>query len=85
MIWEKDKLTRFEVARIIGARTLQIALGAPILAQTQFSDPMDVAKQEFKEKMVPITIKRDLPSGEEVLIEIKKAIGNWLVDHKGEI
>ena len=85
MIWPKDKLTRFEVARILGARTLQIALGAPILVQAEATDPMDIAKQEFKQKMIPITIKRKLPDDQEVVIEIKKAIDNWLIDHKGEI
>lgn len=86
MIWPKDKLTRFEFARLIGARSLQIALGAPILVKTEAeSDPIKIAKMEFKEKMIPITIKRTLPSGEIMVIEIKKAIENWLVDHSGEV
>lgn len=78
-------MTRFEVARLIGARSLQISLGAPVLTKTEETDPIKIAKQEFKEKMIPITIKRKLPNGEEAVIEIKKAIENWLVDHKGEI
>lgn len=85
MEWPKDRLTRFEVARLVGARALQIALGAPILIQTNEADPIKVAKLEFKEKMIPITVKRKLPNGEEVVIEVKKAIENWLIEHKGEI
>lgn len=85
MVWPKDRLTRFEVARLLGARTLQIALGAPILVKTNFTEPILIAKQEFKEKMLPITIKRKLPSGEEIIVDVKKAIENWLIEHKGEI
>jgi DNA-directed RNA polymerase subunit K/omega len=86
MIWPTDRLTRFEVARLIGARSLQIALGAPILTKVEETiDPIEIAKLEFKNKVLPITVKRKLPSGEEVVIEIKKAIENWLADHGGEI
>jgi DNA-directed RNA polymerase subunit K len=85
LVWPRDKLTRFETARLIGARTLQISLGAPVLVKTEETEPMKIAKQEFKEKMMPITIKRKLPSGEEIFIDIKKAIENWLIDHSGEV
>ena len=88
MRWPEDKLTRFETARLIGARSLQIALGAPILLpQEEIGelDSINIAKKEFKSKMIPITIKRKLPDGEESVIEVKAAIENWLVDHEGEI
>ena len=88
MIWPRDRLTRFETARLIGARSLQIALGAPILLpQEEIGelDSINIAKKEFKSKIIPMTIKRKLPNGEETVIEIKAAIENWLVDHEGEI
>ena len=86
MIWPRDRLTRFEVARLIGARSLQIALGAPVLVKTEeVVDSIEMAKLEFKNKILPITIKRKLPSEEEVVIEIGEAIENWLADHAGEI
>jgi len=88
MIWPRDRLTRFETARLIGARSLQIALGAPILLpQEEIGelDSINIAKKEFKSKMIPITIKRKMPNGEESVIEVKAAIENWLVDHEGEI
>jgi DNA-directed RNA polymerase subunit K len=85
LIWPKDKLTRFEVARILGARSLQISLGAPVLIKTEDTDPIKVARSEFKTNMVPMTIKRRLPSGEEMTVEIKKAIENWMTEHRGEI
>lgn len=85
MIWPKNRLTRFEVARLIGARSLQISLGAPILIKMGELDSKKIAKAEFKEKIVPITIKRKLPDGSGVVVSIKEAIENWLVEHKGEI
>ncbi len=86
MIWPKDRLTRFEAARLLGARALQISLGAPILVKVEKeANPIEITKLEFKNKMIPITVKRRLPSGEETVIDIKKAIENWLIDHGGEI
>jgi len=86
VVWPIDKLTRFETARLMGARALQIALGAPVLVKTEeILDPIKLAKLEFKERIIPITIKRKLPDGSEMVIDSKKAIENWLADHGGEI
>jgi DNA-directed RNA polymerases I, II, and III subunit RPABC2 len=59
------KLTRFERARIIGARALQISLGAPILAPLpeNVADSIDIAVIELREKVLPMTIRRTLPEG----------------------
>ncbi|MHC1586919.1 MAG: DNA-directed RNA polymerase subunit K [Candidatus Syntropharchaeia archaeon] len=81
MIWPDDRLTRFEVARIVGARALQISLGAPVLIETKEEDPIKVAKEEFLKGMVPITVKRELPDESEVVINIRKAIENWVAEH----
>lgn len=55
------KYTRFEKARIIGARALQISYGAPILVDYDqgMIDPVDIAMLEFNKGMVPITVERD--------------------------
>ncbi len=50
--------TRFEKARIIGARALQIAMGAPVLIDTESRNPLDIAKDEFERGVIPITVKR---------------------------
>ena len=50
--------TRFEKARIIGARALQIAMGAPVLIETDKQEPLDIAKEEFDRGVIPITVKR---------------------------
>jgi DNA-directed RNA polymerase I, II, and III subunit RPABC2 len=57
------KLTRFERARIVGARALQISLGAPLLVELPLtiSDPIDIALAELKEGALPITVRRTLP------------------------
>jgi len=52
------KYTRFEKARIIGARALQIAMGAPVLIETDKKNPLDIAKEEFERGVIPITVKR---------------------------
>ncbi|MCK5024035.1 MAG: DNA-directed RNA polymerase subunit K [Thermoplasmata archaeon] len=54
------KYTRFEKARIIGARGLQISMGAPVLLKVpdDLIDPIDIAIMEFERGMLPITVKR---------------------------
>ncbi len=54
------KYTRFEKARIIGARALQISMGAPTLIKIpkKVIAPIDIAMLEFNEDAIPITVKR---------------------------
>ncbi|MCP8323099.1 MAG: DNA-directed RNA polymerase subunit K [Candidatus Methylarchaceae archaeon HK02M2] len=58
-------LTRFERARIIGARSLQLALGAPpfIPLPPNIIDPISLAIAELESKALPISIRRTLPDG----------------------
>ncbi len=55
------KYTRFERARIIGARALQISLGAPILVEIadDVIDPIEISIQEYNKGVIPMTVKRD--------------------------
>jgi len=60
-IWCNNlKYTRFEKARIVGARALQISMGAPTLIKIPkgIISPIDIAMHEFKEDAIPITVKR---------------------------
>jgi len=50
--------TRYERARIIGARALQISMGAPVLIKSGRIDPLEIAMEEFAAEMIPITVKR---------------------------
>ncbi len=54
--------TRFERARIIGARALQIAMGAPIILAIpeDLVDPVDIAELEFEKGLIPITVRREV-------------------------
>ena len=65
---EKMKFTKYEIARIIGARALQIGMGAPFLLKLDKDkleeinyNPVEIAKMEFENKILPISIKRPMP------------------------
>ncbi|RMF89477.1 MAG: DNA-directed RNA polymerase subunit K [Methanobacteriota archaeon] len=61
------KLTRFEKAKIVGARALQISMGAPILIKVpdDIIDPIDIAIKELEAGVVPITVRRKPPKKRE--------------------
>jgi DNA-directed RNA polymerase subunit K/omega len=61
-----DHLTRFERARIMGARALQLSFGAPPLIEvsSELADAMSISRAELESKAIPISIRRTLPSGE---------------------
>ncbi len=59
-------LTRFEKARIMGARALQLSLGAPPFIEIPSSakTSLDIALAELEQRIIPIVIKRRLPNGD---------------------
>jgi DNA-directed RNA polymerase subunit K/omega len=69
-------MTRFEKARIVGARALQIAMGAPIIIDVSNANagPIDIAVQELESGILPITIRRTLPNETYQDIPLK-----WLI------
>ena len=60
-------LTKYEKARIIGARALQISKNSPILISNEQrgdeTDPILIAEIELREKKIPFIIRRYLPDG----------------------
>ncbi len=63
-----EDFTKYEKARMIGSRALQIAMGAPFLIKLTEKDivelkynPISIAKMEFKKGVIPLTIVRPLP------------------------
>jgi len=60
------RITRFEKARIVGARALQISMGAPLLIEAPkgLTRPIDLALKELEAEVLPITIRRRLPDGQ---------------------
>ena len=57
----EEKYSKYEKARIIGARALQLAHGAPPLVKVPegMINPIDLAELEFNDQVIPITILRE--------------------------
>jgi DNA-directed RNA polymerase subunit K/omega len=69
-------MTRFERARVLGARALQISMGAPPLIESTASTHIEIAEQELREGVLPMTIRRKLPDGRHQDIPLKWLIKN---------
>ncbi len=65
---KEGQYTKYEKARMVGSRALQIAMGAPPLVKLtkkQFEEikynPLEIAKLEFEQGVIPIGVKRRMP------------------------
>eukprot|EP00128_Syssomonas_multiformis_P015178 Colp12_sorted_trinity150504_noHs@25972 len=57
-------MTKYERARVLGTRALQISMNAPIMVEPEGeTDPLEIARKELREKKIPIIIRRYLPDG----------------------
>ena len=63
------QLTKYEIARLIGARALQIAMGAPLLVTLNEEkleainyNPIEIAKMEYERDLLPLTVVRPSPA-----------------------
>ena len=67
-------LTRFEKARIMGARALQLSLGAPVFIEIpkNATTSLQIAMEELKKRVIPIVIKRTLPNQDYQNIPLDK-------------
>ena len=67
-------LTRFEKARIMGARALQLSLGAPVFIEIpkNATTSLEIAMEELKQRVIPIVIRRTLPNSDYQNIPISK-------------
>ncbi|MBA2839890.1 DNA-directed RNA polymerase subunit K [Methanococcus maripaludis] len=52
------KLTKFETARLIGARSLQISDGAPLAIESEKTSSLDLADEEVKQGKLPLCVKK---------------------------
>ncbi len=85
---EKD-FTKYERARILGARALQIAMNAPLLIKIsqedlekiQF-DALKIAEVELNSNILPISIKKPFPVKKEE--ELKRAKEKKMSDEQKE-
>ncbi len=64
----EKKFTKYEIARMIGSRALQIAMGAPFLVKLSEEEldklkynPVEIAKIELEQDVLPMTIRRPMP------------------------
>ena len=71
---EEEKMihTKYEKARMIGSRALQLSQGAPFLVELSKKElekvkynPIEIATIEFDKGLLPITVKRPLPAKKE--------------------
>tara|TARA_Y100000310_G_C20272547_1_gene618709 strand:- start:61 stop:501 length:441 start_codon:yes stop_codon:yes gene_type:complete len=72
----EEKFTRYEIARILGARSLQLAMDAPVLLKLSQAekeelnfDTLKTAEKELTADVLPITVKRPLPKKSEKTIK----------------
>ncbi|TFL01356.1 RNA polymerase, subunit omega/K/RPB6 [Pterulicium gracile] len=57
-------LTKYERARILGTRALQISMNAPVLVPLDGeTDALQIAIKELSQKKIPLVIRRYLPDG----------------------
>lgn len=53
------QFNRYEKARILGARALQVSYGAPVLVDTDQTEPILIAAEEYDAGVLPFTVRRD--------------------------
>ena len=75
-------LTKFERARIVGARALQVSMGAPILISQEGAprERFAFAEAELKLGVLPMTVRRTLPSGESYDIPLDRLLKHTRLD-----
>eukprot|EP00164_Ancoracysta_twista_P005442 GFYU01007453.1.p1 GENE.GFYU01007453.1~~GFYU01007453.1.p1 ORF type:complete len:124 (-),score=24.65 GFYU01007453.1:141-512(-) len=57
-------MTKYERARILGTRALQISMNAPVMVELENeTDPLEIAQKELRMRKIPIVIRRYLPDG----------------------
>lgn len=54
----QQRYSRYEKARIIGARALQVSYGAPVLTETDQTQPILIAAEEYDAGVLPFTVRR---------------------------
>ncbi len=64
------KLTRFEVTRLLSARSLQLSLGAPAFVKaSKHASFIEIAKLEMEKDALPIAVLREYPDGKVERLE----------------
>jgi len=58
------RLTKYEFARIVGARALMLSYGAPPFVNGNFKNAFEIAEYEVRNKLLPIIVRRTLPDNQ---------------------
>ncbi|CAL4063124.1 unnamed protein product, partial [Meganyctiphanes norvegica] len=59
-----NRMSKYERARVLGTRALQIAMCAPVMVEIdEMTDPLRIAGRELRERKTPLIIRRYLPDG----------------------
>ena len=89
-----EKFTKYEIARIIGARALQIAMDAPLILKISDEelkslryDAMKIAEREFESRVLPISIHRPTPQKrkEKLAIKVEKVSDAEIIAKEHEV
>ena len=57
-------MTKYERARILGTRALQISMNAPVMVDLEgLTDPLKIAEKELEKGKIPLIVRRYLPDG----------------------
>jgi DNA-directed RNA polymerase subunit K len=85
----EGKFSKYETARILGARALQIAMNAPLLIKIGKEDlekikfdALKIAEVELESGILPISVKKPFPKKKEELL--KRAKEQKISDEKIE-
>ncbi len=85
----EEKFSKYEAARILGARALQIAMNAPLLIKISKEDlekiqydSLKIAEVELESGILPISVKKPFPKKKEE--ELKRAKEQKISDEKIE-
>ena len=76
---QKEEFTRYEIARILGARALQISMDAPLLLKFDENklleikfDALKIAESEFNAGVLPISVRRPMPKKIEEKLKVTR-------------
>ena len=57
-------MTKYEKARILGTRALQISMNAPLMVEPEgLTDPLEIAMKELQQRKIPFIVRRHMPDG----------------------
>ena len=73
-------MTKYERARVLGTRALQISMNAPVMVDTgNETDPLKIAMKELRERKIPMIIRRYLPDNSYEDWSLDELIIEWMI------